>query len=100
MQIPATELEINEKRLVRVLQLLGDETRFKMFKLLVSDSELCVSEIAKQLRITPSAVSQHFKNFELLGLVKKERDGQRICYTLQRNDPLLNDLESITSIFV
>jgi|GEM_PF-655312 ArsR family transcriptional regulator len=81
-----------EERTVFALQLLGDKTRFKLFKLLLSDNELCVTEIAEELGVTPSAVSQHFKNFELLGLVDKERVGQRMCYLL-RNEALTNQLK-------
>ncbi len=89
-------LSLNEKRVVYALQLLGDTTRFKIFKLLSSDQELCVSEIAGRLDISPSAVSQHFRNFEMIGLVSKDRRGQKICYTLNHNDPLVRELRVIT----
>ena len=89
-------LDQTEIRTVHALQLLGDPTRFKMFKLLASDQDLCVSEIAAKLNISPSAVSQHFKNFEMIGLVSKYRDGQKICYTLNHGDPLVRELRIIT----
>ncbi len=78
------------------MQLLGDATRYKIFKILQSDKEFCVSEIASELEISPSAVSQHFKSFELLGLVDKQRYGQKICYALKNDDELVNELKSIT----
>jgi len=62
-----------------------------------STQELCVSEMAQQLHISPSAVSQHFRNFEILGLVTKERTGQKICYVLT-DDPLVNELKQLTKI--
>ena len=89
-------LSRKERRLVHAMQLLGDSTRFKMFKLLASGEELCVSEIAGELGISPSAVSQHFKNFELIGLVEKERMGQKICYALKDDDPLVIELKEVT----
>jgi DNA-binding transcriptional ArsR family regulator len=88
-------IDAKEQRIVHAMQLLGDNTRFKIFKLLSSESELCVSEMAQQLNISPSAVSQHFRNFEMLGLVEKQRTGQRICYVLN-DDPLVNELKQLT----
>jgi predicted transcriptional regulator len=48
------------------------------------------------LEISPSAVSQHFRNFEMIGLVSKERIGQKICYALNDNDALVKELRIIT----
>ncbi len=84
-----------ESRLIHAMQLLGDSTRFKMFKLLMSHDEMCVTDIADELSITVSAVSQHFRNFELIGLVDKERMGQKICYMLKVDDELVGELIAI-----
>ena len=86
-----TTLSREEERLVRAMQILGDSTRFKIFKLLMTGDELCVTEIAAELKITLSAVSQHFRNFEMAGLVYKERMGQKICYFL-KDDSLVKEL--------
>ena len=91
------KLSSKENRIVHAMQLLGDSTRFKMFKLLNSDQDLCVSEIASRLGISPSAVSQHFKSFEMLGLVSKERTGQKICYVFTE-DSLVQELRQLTKI--
>lgn len=86
------ELSSAEEKLMYAMQLLGDKTRFKIFKLLMNNQELCVSEIAEQLGVTLSAVSQHFRNFEMVGLVQKERMGQKICYMLKADDALVDEL--------
>ena len=91
------KLSAKEKRIVHSMQLLGDSTRFKMFKLLSSNQELCVSEMASQLDISPSAVSQHFKSFEMLGLVTKKRTGQKICYIFS-DDELVTELRELTKL--
>lgn len=91
-------LSTTEQRLVHSMQLLGDSTRFKIFKLLSSKEEYCVSDIASKLGISPSAVSQHFRNFEMLGLVEKERMGQKICYVLNNDDPLVDELRELASL--
>ena len=98
MATKSKTLSSQEQRLVHAMQLLGDGTRFKMFKLLSSNSEMCVSEIASELGISASAVSQHFRNFELVGLVEKERLGQKICYVLNEKDDLVSELKVITKL--
>jgi DNA-binding transcriptional ArsR family regulator len=90
------EISSKEERLIFVMQLLGDKTRYKIFKLLASQREMCVTEIAQELDITVSAVSQQLRNFELLGLVDKERMGQKICYAIKPNDYWLTQLTALT----
>lgn len=90
----STQLTSQEERLVHAMQLLGDKTRFKLFKLLMNSQQMCVSELASELHVSPSAVSQHFRSLELVGLVDKERDGQKICYLLT-DDGLVDRLKAI-----
>ncbi len=91
-----TELSNDEKQLVQCMQLLGDPTRYKLYKLLLSDSnQYCVSDLANKLGITVSAVSQHFKSFELIGLVEKTRMGQKICYKLKKDNLFLDQLTTM-----
>ena len=86
------DLSNPEKRLVRGLQTISDETRFKMFKLMMSGEELCVSSIAERLNVSVSAVSQHFRLFEQAGFVNKQRYAQKVCYRLKESDALVEKL--------
>jgi len=86
-QLEAIQLSQHEEQLVNIMQLLGDKTRFKMFKVLLSKKEFCVSEVAERVGISVPAASQHFRIFELVGLVDRRRHGQMICYVL-KNDSL------------
>lgn len=92
----ASPLTNQEERLVHAMQLLGDKTRFKLFKLLMNTNsqQMCVSELAQELHVSSSAISQHFRSLELVGLVDKERDGQKICYLLT-DDDLVDRLKTI-----
>lgn len=90
-----SKLNQREERLVRILQALGDKTRFKMFKIMLADREMCVGEVADALGISAPAVSQHFRIFELVGLASKQRCGQKICYKLKPNDTLINQLTKL-----
>lgn len=90
------ELTVAEERLVRAMQILGDQTRFKIFKLIMDNSDLCVSDMAQKLNITLSAVSQHLRHFQMAGLVDKQRTGQKICYVLKNDDELVHELVALT----
>ena len=87
-----TKLNQREERLINAMQALGDKSRFKMFKIMLSGKEMCVSEIAGALDISVPAVSQHFRIFELVGLVDRQRYGQKICYALKSDDRLVQEL--------
>lgn len=54
-------------------KLLGDENRRKMIFLLRA-KELTVSEIAKELNVTPQAIYHHIKKLENAGLVQVTRE--------------------------
>lgn len=89
------QISKDEERLIFAMQLLGDKTRYKIFKLLMTREEMCVTDIAEELDVTVSAISQHFRNFELLGLVDKERMGQKMCYMLKAEDYLVKELAAM-----
>jgi ArsR family transcriptional regulator, arsenate/arsenite/antimonite-responsive transcriptional repressor len=95
VDINNTELSSHEVRLVNAMQALGDKTRFKMFKILQSSRKMCVSEIARELNVSTPAISQHFRIFELVGLVDKQRQGHKICYVLKNEDQLIQRLSKI-----
>ena len=94
-RIAPSKLSKSDERLVHILQALGDSNRYKMFKILLEKKQLCVSEIAGKLNISVPAVSQHFRTFELVGIVEKERMGQKICYQLKNNDQMVKKLIKI-----
>ncbi len=91
-----SSISLQEEHLINAMQALGDKTRFKMFKIMQTNKQMCVSEIAQELGISVPAVSQNFRIMELVGLVDKQRFGQRMCYQLKPNDPLIKKLVKIT----
>lgn len=93
----SVKLSRRDQQLVYAMQTLGDKTRFKIFKILMSGKEMCVTEIAEALHISTPAVSQHFRTFELVGLVNKDRMGQKVCYMLKGDDSLVKKLISFVS---
>ena len=70
---------------VAVFSALADPTRFKLVKLLCRQQDpdaLCVNALAGMLGVTQSAVSQHLRVLKAIGLVKGERRGYHIHYSI------------------
>ena len=65
-----------------MFKVLGAETRVRIIELLKSKGPLGVKNIAGVLNITPAAVSQHLKALRQAGLVKNERKGYWIPYSI------------------
>jgi DNA-binding transcriptional ArsR family regulator len=84
-----------EKDFVHLMSILGDNTRYKMFKIMLQKQELCVSEMADELGVSNSAISQHFRLFEMAGMVIKKREGQKICHVLNSENDMLVKLSKI-----
>jgi len=65
-----------------LFKVLGVDTRVKIIELLKTQGPLGAMEIAKQLGITPAAVSQHLRLLRQSGLVRSERKGYWIPYSI------------------
>lgn len=74
---------------------LGDKTRFRLFQLLSEKEEICVSQLAEELKITPACVSQHMKILTEAGLVNRVREGQRVCYQINTDSPSKKALNTL-----
>src|SRR5512142_1754986 len=68
---------------------LSDPTRRKILKMLRSGSKPA-GEIAEAFHLTKPTLSHHFRVLRSAGLVRAERRGTSIVYTLQTN--VLEDL--------
>jgi len=86
-----------DRRLTMMFNALSDTGRFSIFHLFMRHQDLCVTEVADVLSISVPAASQQLKVMELSGLVTKERDGQKICYSVKRGDPVVRSLMRIVS---
>jgi len=65
-----------------IFKVLGVETRVKIIDLLKSKGPLGAKSIAERIGITPAAVSQHLKILRQAGLVRNERKGYWIPYSI------------------
>lgn len=65
----------------KLLKLLGDPTRLTLLKLL-SSHEYCVCEFVEIFDISQPAISQHLRKLKDVDIVREERRGQWIFYSL------------------
>ncbi|MGL6220390.1 MAG: ArsR/SmtB family transcription factor, partial [Lacrimispora sphenoides] len=62
-------------------KVFGDATRIKILYVL-SQSEMCVCDIANLLKMGQSAISQHLRVLKQMRLVKFRREGKTVFYSL------------------
>ena len=87
-----SEMALEESALPLIFNALSDSGRFHIFKVLLTNEGLCVTDIAKVLSISVPAASQQLKLLELSGLIARERHGQMICYRVKRDDVVVRSL--------
>lgn len=71
--------------LSELLSITGNETRLKILYLLSLERELCVCDIAEVLNMKVSAISHQLKKLKAYRLVKSERKGQTVFYSLVKS---------------
>ncbi|MDW0118530.1 metalloregulator ArsR/SmtB family transcription factor [Sporosarcina thermotolerans] len=76
-----TEVTIDMQRASQLLKLLGDQTRLTMMKLLQSH-ECCVCEFVEIFNMSQPAISQHLRKLRDIELVKEERRGQWVFFSI------------------
>ena len=80
------------EKLAETFKALSDPTRLRLVQLLnncqpgiCKGGPLCVNALAHQLGVTQSAVSQHLRILRQAGLVRGERNGNFMHYSLDPN---------------
>lgn len=75
------------ERQAAIFSALADVTRLKLIRLLYQQQDgraLCVNALAALLGVTQSAVSQHLRVLKAIGLLKSERRGYYIHYSINK----------------
>ena len=85
--------DVSTEDLAALFKALGDPTRLKLVRFLHDLDEpasVCVNALAGYLGVSQSAVSQHLRILKNVGLVRGERKGYHVHYSL--------DKKSMTSV--
>jgi ArsR family transcriptional regulator len=68
---------------LQIIRALSDETRLGLFHLLLTH-DLCGKALAQRLDISEAAVSQHLRTLQKAGLVKGEKRGYWVHYSVDK----------------
>ena len=78
-------MKIHSKELLYGLsefyKIFGDQTRLRILDVLIN-KPLCVNEISELLDMTQSAISHQLKNLRASNLVKTEKIGKNVYYSI------------------
>ena len=67
--------------LASLLKIVAEESRLKILCIL-QDGEHCVCEMLKQLKLSQSLVSHHLRDLKEVGVIKSEKRGLYVHYSL------------------
>jgi len=77
---------MSDKR-IRIFRALGQETRFRIFKLLMR-GERCACEIPRLIKRTQSNTSMQLAKLIDSGVISARRDGKKIMYSVRSKTAL------------
>jgi len=83
--IPVKVDFLNLKKASMILRALNHKLRQQIIRILDENKKLTVTELYVQLRLEQSVASQHLAILRRAGIVKTERDGKFIHYTINHN---------------
>ncbi|MDG4658229.1 metalloregulator ArsR/SmtB family transcription factor [Ectobacillus antri] len=75
------------EKTAQTLKLLGDKTRLTIIAIL-QQRECCVCEFTEVFDTSQPSISQHLRKLKDVGLIKEERRGQWIYYSLHTQSEL------------
>ena len=80
--------------MVNIFKALGDATRFNILKTIAaSGNNLCVTAISERLNVSQPMISQHLKILKNAGVVKAEKLGYHVHYSVD-----MNTLENVSKL--
>jgi len=85
--------QLEPQDLARIFRVLSVETRIRIIQMLKQNS-LCVNALARRLGVTPAAVSQHLHVLREADIVRPEKKGYFVHYSI--NDDKLSEWRKIT----
>ena len=66
---------------------LADPSRRKLYKILIEEKGLTVTQLTKKLKLRQPTVSYHLKKLEEDGLVKAKKKGREVYYQAEKSCP-------------
>tara|TARA_R110000868_G_scaffold172700_1_gene408663 strand:+ start:1235 stop:1606 length:372 start_codon:yes stop_codon:yes gene_type:complete len=82
-------MDINFKKMSKLLSIAGNEVRLKILYLLEEEGEMCPCDLAGILKMSVPAISQHIRKIKDAGIITSRRDGQTLYYSLNSDETML-----------
>lgn len=78
-------------------KLFNSKARFEILKLLLfnKDKEYHLREISKVTKLAPSVVFHELQNLKKINLVTYEKKANLVIYSINQNNPIIQDLKNI-----
>lgn len=77
---------------VPLLKLVAEENRLKLLCILQKGAH-CVCELMEHVHLSQSLISHHLKDLKIAGMVRDEKRGLRVYYSLtQKGEKIINSL--------
>jgi DNA-binding transcriptional ArsR family regulator len=72
------------EELVCFMKVIAEESRFRIIQILYGNSHISVNQLAEILSISQPATSQHLKILKMANIVKINKNGRQILYSLDK----------------
>merc|ERR1712110_745405 len=82
-------MDINFKKMSKLLSIAGNEERLKILYLLEEEGEMCPCDLADILKMSVPAISQHIRKIKDAGIITSRRDGETLYYSLNSDETML-----------
>ncbi|RSK33916.1 ArsR/SmtB family transcription factor [Hymenobacter metallilatus] len=92
-----TEFTIEQQQLARMAKALAHPARVAIIQLLAGKTTCISGDIAAELPLSRTTVSQHLQELKALDLIRGEIEGLTVCYCLNR--PLWQQVQQQFALF-
>ena len=89
------QLNPSINKLTKILNLAGNEVRYKILYLLHTENKLCVCDMSDILEMNVSAVSQHLRKLKDGNIIDSNKEAQTVFYYI--NPDMIDVIESLFS---
>ncbi len=88
-------VSLETQRASEVFDALSDPNRCKLFRVFAHKPGLNVSDAASVLNLSLPLASQHLKILESKDLLKRQKTGKEVFYTVNKGDALVKAIISV-----
>lgn len=90
--------DIDVKRLAAAFDALSEPNRCLIFRALLKDKAVRVSDLASVVGISDALASQHLKVLLQAELVNKRKEGKNVYYFMNESNPLVDALQKAVEV--